>query len=280
MGNNLCGTELVSVLPLCKAPCKIGEQYAVIIVDRQNGTRNGCRCYDFRDATVSFHHPQGADCCSCIPEACGTEGRKGWALMFSGKLLGCAQAELSPDEFTFFHYSYKESLHISQREKEILTQCILSIKEETEWGIDRYSCRLITRKIGILLTYCKRFYDRQFLTRSEQCSCVQKKLESTVDEYIKDCHSAKADQKAKMYIASAMQMSEAYLSDYIQFTNGHTLSELMQKRQIALAEELIAGSDKPLADIARELGFRSLNYMNQLLAKVYGRNAIAWRGMA
>lgn len=59
-----------------------------------------------------------------------------------------------------------EALHLSEREREMVVGCFLKIRQELEHAIDRHSKRLIAINIEMLLDYCLRFYERQFITRS------------------------------------------------------------------------------------------------------------------
>ena len=58
------------------------------------------------------------------------------------------------------------------------------IKQELQHPIDKHSRELIVSNIELLLNYCLRFYDRQFITRVEINHSVVKKFISLLDEYI------------------------------------------------------------------------------------------------
>lgn len=60
-----------------------------------------------------------------------------------------------------------EALHLSEQEREIVTDCIHKIQIELEHAIDKHSKQLIVRNIELLLDYCMRFYERQFITRNQ-----------------------------------------------------------------------------------------------------------------
>ena len=58
-------------------------------------------------------------------------------------------------------------MHLSDQEREIVTDCIHKIRIELEHPIDKHSKQLIVRNIELLLDYCMRFYERQFITRNQ-----------------------------------------------------------------------------------------------------------------
>lgn len=273
-GTACCFSSLVKVVsPAELRASDFNDYYAVILKGRASTTKAGCRGCDFLDGTASFCRPQTTEseaeaCKICHEREDGAH--TGWAVLFSKELLCCSETAWKPEDFSFFGYSYKESLHVSCREKEKLAQCIRDIKDETEWGVDKYSCRLILRKIEQLLIYCKRFYDRQFQTRSETCRCLIGKIDSAIDRYISNTHNAEASCSAIECIAKSLQMSPAYLADYVLFCNGYTMNEYFHRRQIYMAQEMIANTSHTFADIAKVTGFSSSRQLSAIMQKIYG----------
>ena len=271
MGKFLCSLGQTLVLPLDKLPHDTYNYFVAILEEGQTSKSNGCHYYDFHNATLSFYLPlqQAKDYQQSHNHCCWYK-KKGIALLFNEKLLGCSDYRNIPKDFSFFHYNYKESLHVSQREKEILIRELNSIKEETEWGYDRYSCKIIAEKTKTFLTYCKRFYERQFQMRSEQCGNLMEKLEKVIDKHIKVTHSAIANKETIQSISASMQMSEAYLADYLLFLKGFTIDELLNVRQLALADKAVTETNVPLTTIAKDLGFNSVKHLEMLFQNVYG----------
>ncbi len=82
----------------------------------------------------------------------------------------------------FFSYEVNEALHLSDQEREIVTDCIHKIRLELEHTIDKHSKQLIVRNIELLLDYCMRFYERQFITRNQANKDIIVKFEQLLDE--------------------------------------------------------------------------------------------------
>ena len=70
-------------------------------------------------------------------------------------------------DYTFFSYRPEEALHVSLREKQVILELLDKINEELQRCIDCYSQKIISKYIELLLDYCERFYERQFITRNE-----------------------------------------------------------------------------------------------------------------
>lgn len=85
--------------------------------------------------------------------------------------------------YTFFSYEVNEALHLSEEERQTIMDCLNKIQAELEHAHDKHSRRLITANIGVLLDYCLRFYDRQFVTRNQQNNDIIVRFERLLDEY-------------------------------------------------------------------------------------------------
>ena len=86
--------------------------------------------------------------------------------------------------YEFFDYTSNEALHLSAAEVNIFCDVLSMINQELQHPIDKHSRELIVSNIELLLNYCLRFYDRQFITREAINHSVVKKFISLLDEYI------------------------------------------------------------------------------------------------
>ena len=115
----------------------------------------------------------GGDTCFLAPgQVYGIESNgvkvqpKGWALVFHPDLIRGTSLGRHIDDYTFFSYEVNEALHISEQERSVVMECLHNIASELKHAIDKHSRMLIVSNIELLLNYCMRFYDRQFITRS------------------------------------------------------------------------------------------------------------------
>lgn len=59
-------------------------------------------------------------------------------------------------------------MHLSQRETAKVTCCLENIDDELHHSIDMHSNTILSRHIELLLDYCSRYYERQFITRENK----------------------------------------------------------------------------------------------------------------
>ena len=277
--NYICDNPLVRIRQLKDLTCSNGSCYRIVLRGHSRSTKSGCRCCDFTDGTVSFYLPQGKDSAGgmeCMP--CRDNESDGLAIEFSEELTKADGAtSLQPQKYSFFRYLYKESLHISAKEKMQIERLMKDVGSELEWGFDKYTTSLIVNKLEELLTYCKRFYDRQFQIRGEACHCLMDKIKQLVDGQITANRSADLTEDSIETIAREMQMSAAYMEDYLLANTGNTTGEYIRKRQLELARKALVSGNTPIADIAASLGYSSARSLSIVFTKIYGCTPAEYR---
>ena len=120
--------------------------------------------YDFDEMTVTSFAPGQSIKVEPIP---GVPFAKYTVLAFHPELLNRTQLGKNISRYEFFDYTSNEALHLSADEVNIFRDVLSMIKQELQHPIDKHSRELIVSNIELLLNYCLRFYDRQFITREE-----------------------------------------------------------------------------------------------------------------
>lgn len=190
--NEMMGQEtlhpLVSVIDFSKCPKarharRMYGFYCVFLKDVKCGDmRYGRHYYDYQEGTLVFIAPG---------QVVGIEDNgevfqpKGWALLFHPDLIRGTSLGRSMDEYTFFSYEANEALHLSEQERLVVLECLQNITGELNHAIDKHSRRLIVSNIELLLNYSIRFYERQFITRSEVNKDALSRFERLLNDYFK-----------------------------------------------------------------------------------------------
>ena len=87
-------------------------------------------------------------------------------------------------QYSFFSYASNEALHLSTEERIILQDYMEKIVRELQHPIDKFSKSLIVSNIEVLLNYCMRFYERQFITREDMNHDALARFERLLDDYL------------------------------------------------------------------------------------------------
>ena len=87
-------------------------------------------------------------------------------------------------QYSFFSYASNEALHLSTEERIILQDYMEKVVRELQHPIDKFSKSLIISNIEVLLNYCMRFYERQFITREDMNHDALARFERLLDDYL------------------------------------------------------------------------------------------------
>lgn len=140
------------------------------------------------------------------------------------------------NNYTFFSYQVDESLHLSSREKTKVIECLNQVEQELQHAIDKYSKRLISRSIELLLDYCSRFNERQFITRCEVNKRIMNKTELLLDEYIQSGKLKSGILPLSKYCSGMLCLSSSYFNDLLKFETGKTIEEYVQMKRVEVTK--------------------------------------------
>ena len=278
--NNETLHPLVSVVDLSKASPRQASNmyfgfYAIFLKEVNCGDlRYGKNTYDYQEGTLVFIAPG---------QVIRVENKgepyqpKGYALVFHPELIHGTSLGRHIHDYTFFGYQSNEALHISERERKIILECFAKIKYELEHAIDTHSKRLIVSNIEMVLNYCVRFYDRQFITRDNVHKGILEKFGNLLHEYFQSERPQTIGLPSVAWCASELNLSANYFGDLIKKETGKTAQEYIQSKVIDVAKEKIFDQSKSISQIAHELGFKYPQHFTRLFKQRVGQSPNEYR---
>lgn len=282
--NDTLGVEtlhpLVSVIDLSRSkPMKHMRHtfsfYVVFLKDEKNcDVLYGRQRYDYQKGSVISMAPGQV---IGIEDTGEVFQPKGWALCFHPDLIRGTTLGRNMKEYTFFSYEVNEALHLSEKERAIFIDCLEKIQHELQYSIDRLSKRLIATNIELLLDYCLRFYERQFVTRSNVNHDILTRFERLLDDYFTGEQAGSNGLPSVKQCANELCLSPNYFGDLIKKETGKTAQEYIQFRLIDIAKERILDPSKSLSQVAYELGFQYPQHFTRLFKKVVGQTPNEYR---
>lgn len=264
---------LVSVVDLSKAnPRKASNMYfgfyTVFLKEVKCGDlRYGKNTYDYQEGTLVFIAPG-----QVVNVDSGGEiyQPKGYALVFHPDLIHGTALGRHIQDYTFFGYQSNEALHLSERERRVILDCLSKIEYELEHAVDKHSKRLIASNIELLLNYCVRFYDRQFITRDNAHKGILERFENLLNEYFQTEKPQTIGLPSVAYCAGELNLSANYFGDLIKKETGQSAQEYIQSKVIDVAKERIFDQSKSVSQIAYELGFKYPQHFTRLFKQRVG----------
>lgn len=282
--NDMLGTEtwnpLVSVINLSKSrPMRHMRHtfsfYVIFLKDEKN-----CELIYGRQR---YDYQKGSVVCLAPGQVIGIEDTgeefqpKGWALCFDPELIHKTSLNHNMREYSFFSYEVNEALHLSAHERELFIDCLKKIQAELERATDRLSKRLIVKYIELLLDYCLRFYERQFVSRKPVNRDILTRFEVLLDEYFSSGKAQQDGLPTVKFCAKELCLSPGYFGDLIKKETGKSAQTYIQQKVINIAKERILNSSVSIAQVAYNLGFQYPQHFTRLFKKLVGQTPNDYR---
>ncbi|WP_455585174.1 helix-turn-helix domain-containing protein [Bacteroides sp.] len=262
---------LVSVIDLSQAnleQCTIKfDFYTILMMEGDvDDFLYGRKYYDYSNASLLFLTPGE----SIKIDHSELLRWKGWLLAFHPDLLYRTSLGGHIEDYTFFFYKPDEALHLSLREKNKIIDCLHNIGDELEHAIDCHSKTLITRHIELLLDYCTRFYERQFITRCEANKPIIRQTNILLDEYIQSGKLKQGVLPSAEYCADRLHLSTHYFSDLLYFETGQNIHEYFQFKRLEASKTMLLKQGNTAGMVAEKLGYPNVQYFTRIFKKITG----------
>lgn len=238
--------------------------------------RYGRNYYDFQEGTLFFMGPNQV---VSMEDPDGTRDVYGWGLVFHPELLRGTSLSAKMKDYRFFSYSVFEALHLSEQEKLKLTEIIQDIEHELNQNIDKHSKTLIVSTLELLLNYCNRYYDRQFITRTETNKDIISDFEDSMEKYFESENLQVLGFPSIKYFAEQLHLSPNYLSDLLKKETGKNGTEHIQLHIIERAKDRLLSSTASVSEIAYDLGFEYPQYFSKIFKKNTGMTPAEYRNL-
>ena len=276
--NKLYGLEtlnpLVSVIDLNKATSSVdlirfnyGIYALYLKLEKACDIKYGRQTYDYQEGTIVCFAPGQTAETNPTTDKVQVNAH---GILFHPDLLRGTSLGKSIKKYTFFSYEVNEALHLSEEERSIVMDCLKIIRMELEHGVDKHSKTLLVNHIELLLNYCMRFYERQFITRGKTNRDVLTRFENLLDEYFESTLAEQDGLPTVKYFADKLCLSSNYFGDMFKKETGKSPQEYIQEKVIELAKERISGTADTVSQIAYSLGFQYPQHFCRLFKKRVG----------
>ena len=233
----------------------------------------GRQPFDYQEGTVASYAPGQALTVSHRPDY--TPNALG--VLFHPDLIRGTELGKDIGQYSFFSYDVREALHLSEEEKGIFRDCLAKMQAELNHSIDNHSRKLICRNIQLLLDYCMRFYERQFITRHCVNHDVLTRFEQLLNSYFADGRAAKEGLPTVRHFAEECYLSPNYFGDLVKKETGRSPQELIQSKIISTAKEELAATGKTVGEVAWHLGFQYPQHFNRFFKRNTGMTPSEYR---
>jgi AraC-like DNA-binding protein len=263
---------LLSVLDVSTVPQRYSAEPTTLTLDfysismkrmRNISMRYGQQPFDFNEGILSFLAPRQVFSMAVADKNQAVE-KSGWVIYLHPDFIWNTPLAKTIEQYDFWDYSLSEGLFLSAREEATILNIILTIRQEYEAPLDKFSKQIITSQIESLLGYADRFYQRQFLTREKANHQVLAQVEALLHAYFNGNDLAEQGLPTVRYVADCLHLSPKYLSNLLRTVTGQNTQQHIHARLIAKAKERLSTTSLTVSEIAYELGFEHLQSFSKL----------------
>jgi len=226
----------------------------------------GCGKYDYRKGTLI---------CVAPGQIGGKEDNgervdiKGWAVLFHPDLLHGSTLEKDIRKYSFFDYRINEALHMTSEEHDILVSLMRQMKNELENGRDDFQDSILTGYLGLILRFCSRFYQRQFMTRKLANTDVLKRFDALLRDYYENGLQMRQGIPGVQYCADKLCMSTNYFGDLIKKMTGDTARDYIRNFVVQQSKNMLAAG-KSVSQTAYDMGFDYPQHFSRMFKNATG----------
>jgi AraC family transcriptional activator of pobA len=107
----------------------------------------------------------------------------------------------------------------------------------------------------LLLSYAKRFYKRQFLTRQVAVNDLLQQLDDLLNTCFEQEQQVQKGIPTVQYLAEQLNYTPNYLSDMLRSLTGLNTQQHIHQKLIEKSKELLSATDLTISEVAYRLGF-------------------------
>jgi len=228
--------------------------------------------YDFEEGGLAFLSPN-----QVVTMSGETESYQGYALYFHPDLIRGHPLAEHIHQYGFFAYAVSEALFLSDKEKKVISRLFEAIETELQHDIDHFSQDVLVAQIELLLTYSNRYYNRQFITRKVIYNSLIDQMNLYLGGRLGAQNPLIGGLPSVQDVADHLQVSPRYLTDMLKSLTGQSAQQHIHHQIIEKAKDILAVSNRTIAEIAYDLGFEHPQSFNKLFKQKTKMSPSAFR---
>lgn len=208
-----------------------------------------------------------------------TVAPKGWMLVFHPQLI--VNTGLGRDfyMFNYFDNHVSKALELTESERSVMINCFANIDAELHAPDDELTGHMLRLGIGQLLSYCKRFFERQFDKKNQRQSDFIRRLDTLLDTYLAPGSPLPRQfgQPTVAWCSEQFHLSPNYFGDVVKRELHITAQQYIGRKVVERAKSLLANPTQSINDISDALGFSYANHFTRFFRKHTGLSPTQFR---
>jgi len=252
------------------------EAYCVILMDADFGElRKGGASLRYSPGTMFTVKPGEVIATNLDPDV----RPRGKMLVFRPEMIENTGLGRDFYMFNFFDYEVFEALKLTAGERKIILNCFANIDAELQAENDELTSHMLRLGIGQMLSYCKRFYERQFDTGQLRSSDFIRKLDSLIDGYLAPGSELPRTLgfPTVSWCAAQFHLAPNYFGNLVRRDMHVSAQKYIHDKIVDRAKVYLADPSMSIDEVAEKLGFSYSNHFSRLFRRETGMTPSEFR---
>ena len=202
---------------------------------------------------------------------------QGWALIFDAELLEDTLLAGRMPEYTFFAPDSTNMLKLNNEERHMIICSMQSIRLELYNGEDKFSRRIITAGIAVLLNLCMRYFERQKTEPQNSADAIVSKLNKLIIDYLSGSRDVLQELPTVSSCADALHISPNYLGDIVRKKLGCSAQQYIRQMVVKEAAYQLRYTKHSIGEIGYNIGFKYPHHFTRVFKQEFGATPQEYR---
>ncbi|ACU07529.1 Transcriptional regulator [Flavobacteriaceae bacterium 3519-10] len=248
--------------------------YCIAIKKNFDGKmKYGQQYYDFDEGVMTFFSPKQVITTDIVEDL----KLSGYWLVIHPDFIRNYPLGKAIKNYGYFSYAVNEALHLSEDEEKSVIAIMQNIENEYRSVIDNFSQDVMVSQIEVLLHYCNRYYNRQFITRRTAGNGLLIKLEELLAECFEEDRLQNTGLPSVQYLSDQLNISADYLSDMLRNLTGQNTQQHIHNHLIEKAKDLLITTNLTVGEIAFQFGFEYPQSFSKLFKQKTNQTPLEFR---
>jgi len=179
--------------------------------------------------------------------------------------------------FNFFNYEVFEALELDESERKIMLNCYANIDAELHARNDELTDHMLRLGLGQMLSYCRRFYERQFDMKQLKVPELAKRLDLLLESFFAEGGGPRSGYPTVSWCASQFHLTPNYFGNLVRKEMHVSAKDYIQEKIVERAKQLLSDNALTIDEVADRLGFSYANHFTRMFRARTGLSPTQFR---
>ena len=201
----------------------------------------------------------------------------GWAIVFDPKLLDDTLLANRMSEYRFFSANTTNMIRLNSDERNMIINCMQSIRMEIFNSEDKFTKHIITAGIAAMLNLCMRYYELENNTPQDSADVIVSRFNKLICDYLSGARDVLHEFPTVSSCAEILHISPNYLGDVVRKKLKCSAQQHIRQMVVKEAAYQLRYSNTSISEIGYNLGFKYPHHFTRVFKHEFGTTPNEYR---